>query len=126
WPFLVMSEQFAGVEELLPPTTLRYLPFWIYFGIFVFSAFFSVRKIKIHFLVISIFFSVVAWSANRGIPHFIFASAPVVVAGISRMLESFNNVIPACPGSFLNNPLNPPLLRGNKTDSRQAGMTRDR
>lgn len=111
WPFLVMSEQFAGVEELLPPTTLRYLPFWIYFGIFVFSAFFSVRKIKIHFLVISIFFSAVAWSANRGIPHFIFASAPVVVAGISRMLESFNNVIPACPGSF------------RRKDSRQARMT---
>ncbi|MFA4827684.1 MAG: tetratricopeptide repeat protein [Thermodesulfovibrionales bacterium] len=100
WPFLVMSEQFAGVEELLPPTTLKYLPFWIYFGIFIFSAFFSIRRIKIHFLLISIFFSAIAWSANRGIPHFIFASAPVVVAGISRMLESFNNVIPACPGSF--------------------------
>ncbi len=83
WPFLVMSEQFAGVEELLPPTTLKYLPFWIYFGIFVLSAFFSIGRIKIHFLFVAVFFSVAAWIANRGIPHFIFASAPVVVAVLS-------------------------------------------
>lgn len=83
WPLLVMSEQFAGVEELLPSTTLKYLLFWIYFGIFVLSAFFSIGRIKIHFLFISLFFSVAAWIANRGIPHFVFASAPVIAAGLS-------------------------------------------
>ncbi|KAF0146394.1 MAG: hypothetical protein FD156_62 [Nitrospirae bacterium] len=83
WPLLVMSEQFAGVEELLAPTELRYLPFWIYFGIFVIAVIFSFRRIKIHFLFIALFFSVIAWIANRGIPHFVFASAPVIVAGLS-------------------------------------------
>jgi flagella basal body P-ring formation protein FlgA len=32
-------------------------------------------------------------------------------------------VIPACRESFCNNPLYPPLLRGNKKDAGQAGMT---
>ena len=93
WPFLVMSEQFAGVEELLPPNTLKYLPFWIYFGIFVLAAFFSIGRIKIHFLFVAVFFSVAAWIANRGIPHFIFASAPVVVAGFSEIGHAIRNVI---------------------------------
>ena len=38
-------------------------------------------------------FSVAAWIANRGIPHFIFASAPVVVAGFSEIGHAIRNVI---------------------------------
>lgn len=87
WPLLVMSEQFAGVEELLPPVTLKFLYFWIYFGIFLVSLPFAARKIRLHFILIAIFFSVVAWTANRGIPHFVFASAPVIAAGFGSILK---------------------------------------
>lgn len=82
WPLLVMSEQFAGVEELLPSTTLRYLPFWIYFGLFILSIPFSLKNTKIHFVIIAALFSVSAWIANRSIPHFVFASAPVIVSAL--------------------------------------------
>ncbi|MEW6108630.1 MAG: tetratricopeptide repeat protein [Nitrospirota bacterium] len=93
WPLLVMSEQFAGVEELLPSTAIRYLPFWIYFGVFMISVPFSLSRIKVHFIIISLFFAVAAWTANRGIPHFVFASAPVVAAGLSHIMQAFKNVI---------------------------------
>jgi hypothetical protein len=83
WPFLVMSEQFAGVEELLPSTTLRYRPFWVYFGLFVVSILFSLKRGKTHFMIIAALFSVSAWIANRGIPHFVFASAPVIISAFS-------------------------------------------
>lgn len=98
WPFLVMSEQFAGVEELLPSTTIKYLPFWIYFCIFIISAPFSFKRIPPHFLVISLFFSAAAWIANRGIPHFIFASAPVVVAGLTQIMTALKNI--ACTPTY--------------------------
>ncbi|OGW25837.1 MAG: hypothetical protein A2X59_00455 [Nitrospirae bacterium GWC2_42_7] len=82
WPLFVMSEQFAGVEELLPSTTLRYWSFWTFFGLFVISIMFSIKRVKIHFVIIAALFSISAWIANRGIPHFVFASAPVIVSAL--------------------------------------------
>ena len=86
-----MSEQFAGVEELLPPTTLRYLPFWIYFGIFVFPLF-SVGKIKIHFLVIAIFFSS-CMVCKQGYPSFYLCLGAGCCGRILRNGACFRNVI---------------------------------
>ena len=78
WPLFVMKEQFAGVEELLSPVSARYIFFWIYFALFVLSAVFNLGRIDTSWLSLSLVYASVAWTANRGIPHFVFVSAPVI------------------------------------------------
>jgi len=41
---------------------------------------------------------------------------------VYKLDQSPFSVIPACPESFLNNPLPPPFLRGNRKDSRRASL----
>lgn len=81
WPLLVMKEQFAGVEELLAPTSLRYLAFWIFFAFVVAACASNLKKLDPAWFVLSIVFAAVAWTANRGIPHFVFISSPLLVLG---------------------------------------------
>lgn len=80
WPLLVMKEQFAGVEELLSPVILRYLFFWVYCAVFVSALFVRGRRLDPSWVVLSLIFCGIAWTANRGIPHFVFVSAPLVAA----------------------------------------------
>ncbi len=87
WPLKVMSEQFGGVEELLPPITAMYLPFWIYFGVFVLTSILSIRRIDMTWLSLSIIFAVIAWTANRGIPHFVFISAPLIAMNLMNIKD---------------------------------------
>ena len=87
WPLFVMKEQFAGVEELLSPVTPRYLFFWIYFGVFVVSSAVNLRRTDPTWMSLGLVFAAVAWTANRGIPHFVFVSAPVIVANVEAFLE---------------------------------------
>jgi tetratricopeptide (TPR) repeat protein len=87
WPLFVMKEQFAGVEEILPPTSRQYLFFWIYFGLFLLSSLLNFRKVDPTWALISFVFVVVAWTANRGIPHFVFASAPLIVSNLQALTE---------------------------------------
>jgi hypothetical protein len=87
WPLFVMKEQFAGVEEILPPTSTRYLFFWVYFVLFLFSSVLNFRKIDPTWALISLVFAVVAWTANRGIPHFVFASAPLIAGNLQALME---------------------------------------
>ncbi|MBI5635035.1 MAG: tetratricopeptide repeat protein [Nitrospirae bacterium] len=79
WPLLVMKEQFAGVEELLAPTSARYLPFWIFFALVAAAAVSNFRKLDPAWLILSASFAVIAWTANRGIPHFVFVSSPLLI-----------------------------------------------
>ncbi|MBI5640949.1 MAG: tetratricopeptide repeat protein [Nitrospirae bacterium] len=79
WPLYVMKEQFAGVEELLSPVAPRYFFFWLYFFSVVISAFLNWRRSDMSWLLLSAVFAVIAWTANRGIPHFVFVSAPLMV-----------------------------------------------
>jgi hypothetical protein len=87
WPLLVMKEQFAGVEEILPPTSMQYLFFWVYFGLFLLSSIFNFRKIDPTWALVSLVFAVVAWTANRGIPHFVLASAPLIAGNLQALAE---------------------------------------
>jgi tetratricopeptide (TPR) repeat protein len=87
WPLLVMKEQFAGVEEILPPTSMQYLFFWVYFGLFLLSSLLNFRNVDPTWVLISFIFAVVAWTANRGIPHFVFASAPLFADNLQTLKE---------------------------------------
>lgn len=87
WPLFVMKEQFAGVEEILPPTSVRYLFFWIYFTLFLVSSAVNFRKIDPTWVLVSLVFAVVAWTANRGIPHFVFVSAPLIAGNLQAISE---------------------------------------
>lgn len=82
WPAYVMKEQFAGVEEILPPTGLKFVAFWIYFGLVVVSSLLNARRLDPFWLALSVIFAGIAWTANRGIPHFVFVSAPLVVQNL--------------------------------------------
>lgn len=88
WPLFVMKEQFAGVEELLPPITSRYLFFWLYFSVFVLLSVLNKKRPEPVWLLLSIFYAAVAWTANRGIPHFVFVSAPVIAIGFERVFKN--------------------------------------
>jgi len=88
WPFIVMKEQFGGVEELLPPTGMRYLFFWIYFAVFVVSSLMNLKRADPTWLVLSLLFAAIALVANRGIPHFVFISAPVITASLENLLHT--------------------------------------
>ncbi len=81
-PFIVMYEQFAGVEEILMPLGKRYIFFYIYFVLFLFTVVFYRRALDPSWLILSLVFSIVAWTANRGIPHFVFLSSVIVAKGI--------------------------------------------
>jgi len=85
WPLFVMKEQFAGVEEILPPVEVRFLFFWIYFALVVLSTVLNVRRADPFWLVLSALFAVAAWTANRGIPHFVFVSAPLLTGNIADL-----------------------------------------
>jgi hypothetical protein len=87
WPFFVMKEQFAGVEELLSPTHPRYLFFWLYCLLFVLSTAFNIRRVNPVWLTLGILYAAVAWTANRGIPHFVFVSAPLIAVNCRDLLE---------------------------------------
>lgn len=85
WPVYVMKEQFAGVEEILPPTGPKFFAFWIYFGLVVLSSLLNARRLDPFWLALSILFGGVAWTANRGIPHFVFVSAPLIVQSLDAL-----------------------------------------
>jgi hypothetical protein len=87
WPLIVMKEQFAGVEELLAPTSIKYAIFWIYFLIYVISSAMNIKRIDPTWLTLSIVYAVIAWTANRGIPHFVFVSAPFIIVNISEAID---------------------------------------
>lgn len=87
WPLLVMKEQFAGVEEILPPTSLLYLYFWAYCAVFMVAAALNLKRNDPAWLVLSAGFLVIAWTANRGIPHFVFVSAPLLAGNIDCLLR---------------------------------------
>ena len=108
WPLFVMNEQFAGVEEILPPTSMQYLFFWVYFGLFLSSSLLNFRKIDPTWALISLLFVVVAWTANRGIPHFVFASAPLIVSNLQALTE--RAALRFGPHPFLNNGMKIALL----------------
>lgn len=91
WPLFVMKEQFAGVEELLAPTSVRYGFFWVYFGLFAAIAALNFKQADPAFTALSVFFAAVAWTANRGIPHFVFVSAPVIAASIEVLNSRYGN-----------------------------------
>jgi tetratricopeptide (TPR) repeat protein len=108
WPLFVMKEQFAGVEEILPPTSMQYLFFWVYFGLFLSSSLLNFRKIDPTWALISFLFVVVAWTANRGIPHFVFASAPLIASNLEALTE--RAALRFGPHRFLNNGMKIALL----------------
>ena len=87
WPFFVMKEQFAGVEEILPPTSVKFLYFWIYCAVFAVVMALNRRRVDPFWLVLSAMFLAVAWTANRGIPHFIFVSAPLLAGNIDALVQ---------------------------------------
>jgi len=85
WPLLVMKEQFAGVEEILPPTGPKFYFFWAYFGLVALSVLLNAKRADRFWLALSAVFAVVAWTANRGIPHFVFVSAPLLVGNMEDL-----------------------------------------
>jgi hypothetical protein len=87
WPLFVMKEQFAGVEEILSPVGRGFVFFHLYFAFFLFSVLINVRRTDPTWLVMSIGFAAVAWTANRGIPHFVFVSAPVIAGNIEAIAD---------------------------------------
>lgn len=89
WPFFVMKEQFAGVEELLSPVTQQYIFFWIYFFVFVLSSVLNLRRTDPTWLLLSLIYAAVAWTANRGIPHFVFVSAPVIAINLEGIYKKY-------------------------------------
>lgn len=80
WPLLVMREMWGGVEELLPPVTPRFAFFWAYCVLVALSVAWKPRRVDPTWAVLSAIFALIAWTANRGIPHFVLVSAPLVVA----------------------------------------------
>ncbi len=88
-PFIVMKEQFAGVEELLMPLGKRYIFFYLYFLLFVLTVLFYRRFLDPSWLLLSLVFSIVAWIANRGIPHFVFLSSVIVARGVEGFFEYY-------------------------------------
>jgi hypothetical protein len=86
WPLIVMGEMGGRVEELLRPTTSRFLFFWVYCALAAIavglSLFRKPQGLDPTWGLLSLVFLGVAWTANRGIPHFVFVSAPLVVAGL--------------------------------------------
>ena len=93
WPLFVMKEQFAGVEEILPPIGIRYVFFYIYFGLVVSSTILNFRRSDPLFLALTVVFSIVAWTANRGVPHFVFVSAPLLTANLVDLGKSYRERI---------------------------------
>ena len=87
WPLLVMREMRGGVEELLPSTSPRFAFFWIYCLVLLLAAAWRPRRVDPTWGALSLVFGAVAWSANRGIPHFFFVSAPVMVACLDEGLR---------------------------------------
>lgn len=87
WPLFVMKEQFAGVEEILPPIVSRYRPFWAYCLIFAVSSIINARRADPTWLTLSLLFCAVAWTANRGIPHFVFVSGPLVAVNLEDIFS---------------------------------------
>jgi len=51
------------------------------------SSFLNFRKIDPTWALVSLIFAVVAWTANRGIPHFVFASAPLIAGNLQALAE---------------------------------------
>lgn len=90
WPLLVMKEQFAGVEEILPPLGLKYLFFWVYLFVFIASTTVNLKRVDLTWLILSLVFAAIALTANRGIPHFVFLSAPVIVANLDGLFTRFS------------------------------------
>jgi hypothetical protein len=82
WPLIVMREMRRGVDELLAPTSLRFLFFWIYCALAVCAVLARFRRIAPVWAVMGVIFGVVAWDANRGIPHFFLVTAPVIVLAL--------------------------------------------
>jgi len=89
WPLFVMREQFGGVEELLPPLGVKYLFFWIYVAVFAASSAVNLKRVDATWLMLSLAFAVVALTANRGVPHFVFFSAPVIVANLDGVFSRY-------------------------------------
>lgn len=87
WPLLVAREMSGAVEELFPPVQLRYAPFWAYFALSAVAVIARVRRIDPTWAAASATFAVVAWSANRGIPHFVLTSAPLVVSCLDALVH---------------------------------------
>ena len=85
WPFFVMKEQFAGVEEIMTPLGARFVFFHIYFGLVLFTSLLSWRRLDPFWAVLTVMFAVVAWTANRGIPHFVFVSAPLLAGNLDSL-----------------------------------------
>lgn len=95
WPLFVMKEQFAGVEEILPSVGRGFLFFHLYFALFLLSLVFNMRRADPTWLVMSLGFAAVAWTANRGIPHFVFVSAPFIAGNIREIRSRIESRNPA-------------------------------
>jgi len=89
WPLFVMKEQFAGVIEIFPSKEIGFIYFWAYFAIFAASSFANWRRIDKTWLALSAIFACIAWTANRGIPHFVFVSGPLIAANLTDLSERF-------------------------------------
>jgi len=87
WPFVVMSEMGSGVQELEPSNQGRFWAFWVYFGLSVVSVAPIWRRIGLPWFALFAGFGWVAWTANRGIPHYVFVTAPFVALGVSELLS---------------------------------------
>jgi hypothetical protein len=94
WPLLVMGEMRGRVEELLPPASPRFLFFWAYCLLAAIAIGVTLvrrpRRVDPTWGLLSALFLVVAWSANRGIPHFVLVSAPLVVACLDGWIQEAN------------------------------------
>jgi tetratricopeptide (TPR) repeat protein len=82
WPFTVMGEMGSNVEELQASIDPRYRPFWLLFTLTCLSIVMLRRQIRWSWVGLLGGFGLVAWTANRGIPHFAFLATPFVVRGI--------------------------------------------
>lgn len=94
WPFFVMKEQFAGVQEILPPTWGKFLYFWIYCSLVVITTVFSRKRADPFWMALVVLFLAVAWTANRGIPHFVFVSAPLLAGNIDALIDRAHERFP--------------------------------
>jgi hypothetical protein len=88
WPLIVMREMSGGVEELLSPTSPRFAFFCAYGLLALAAVAWRPRRVDPTWAALSVVFAGVAWHANRGIPHFVLVSAPLVVGCLDDGLRS--------------------------------------
>lgn len=74
-------------HEILPPISGRYLYFWIYCSLVVVTTTLNRKRVDAVWLALGGVFLVVTWTANRGIPHFVFASALLLAGNLGALAQ---------------------------------------